>query len=496
MTASDAPAPARPAARKPGNTGLARHTVGLPGVLFQSVTFMAPGGAVATSLAVGAAFAGGALPLSVLLTLIAAVIVASSIAQLARHLPSAGSIYTYPAQGLHPVVGYLVGWGYALITGLVGPIVNLLIGYFVGTILNTEFGWPFRPMWILFMLLSAALTALLGYRGVKLGTRVGIALGAFEMTVFLLLSIWLIVKAAPGGNTLAVFTLKFATVKGFHGAPGLVAGSIFVFLAFVGFEAAAPLAEEAREPRKTVPRAVVLSCVIVGVFYLFTTYAAAAYVGPAHLQSYGALGGGSPWILFARKLWGWGWVIVFLAIVNSFFANGNSALIASTRTWYAMGRIRLLPSAFERTHPRYDSPVLGIAVQTLLTVVIALPLALGYGPVPAFELLATILTAVMLSIYVVINISCIAYYLRKARSQFNWLLHFVIPGAGALILLPVLAAAVGVGSSVLSFVSPLPYPISEAGLAVALWFAAGVIYLVYLLFRHPDRVRDMGKVFD
>ena len=52
-----------------------------------------------------------------------------------------GSIYTYPAQGLHPVVGYLVGWGYAMITGLVGPIVNLLIGYFVGTILNTELGW-------------------------------------------------------------------------------------------------------------------------------------------------------------------------------------------------------------------------------------------------------------------------------------------------------------------------------------------------------------------
>jgi hypothetical protein len=53
-----------------------------------------------------------------------------------------------PAQGLHPVVGYLVGWGYALITGLVGPIVNLLIGYFVGTILHQEFGWPFKPMWI------------------------------------------------------------------------------------------------------------------------------------------------------------------------------------------------------------------------------------------------------------------------------------------------------------------------------------------------------------
>ncbi len=495
MTAARPAETAAPDSNAP-NTSLARHTVGLGGVLFQSITFMAPGGAVATSLAVGALYAGGALPLSVLLTMIAAIVIAASIAQLARHLPSAGSIYTYPAQGLHPIVGFLVGWGYALITGLVGPIVNLLIGYFVGTILNTEFGWNFKAMWLVFMLLSAVLTALLGYRGVKIGTRFGIALGAFEILVFVLLSFWLLAHAAPGGLTFSVFTLKYATVKGFNGGPGLIAGSIYVFLAFVGFEAAAPLAEEAREPRRTVPRAVLLSCLIIGVFYLFTTVAAAAYVGPTHLQSYGGLDGGSPWILFARQLWGWGWVIVFLAVINSFFANGNSALIASTRTWYAMGRIKLLPTAFERTSRKYSSPVVGIAAQTLLTLIVALPLALGYGPATAFQLLATVLTAVMLGIYIVINISSIGYYLRKQRAEFNWFLHLILPAVGALILIPVLAAAVGVGSSVLKFVSPLPYPISEAGLAVGIWFVIGVSYLGYLLVKHPGRIREMEDVFD
>jgi amino acid transporter len=236
--------------------------------------------------------------------------------------------------------------------------------------------------------------------------------------------------------------------------------------------------------------------VLVGIFFLFTTYAAAAYVGPAHLASLGGLGGGSPWILFARQLWGVGWVVVFLAVVNSFFANGNSAQIAATRTWYAMGRIRLLPAGFERTHRKYESRLLGIAVQTLATAVIAFPLALGYGSVTAFELLGTILTAVMLRIYIVINISSIGYYLRKARSEFNWLLHFVIPAVGSLILIPVLAAAVGVGSSALKFVSPLPYPISEAGPVVGLWFVAGLIYLAYLLRRHPERVHDMEKVYE
>jgi hypothetical protein len=48
----------------------------------------------------------------------------------------------------------------------------------------------------------------------------------------------------------------------------------------------------------------------------------------------------------------------------------------------------------------------------------------------------------------------------------------------------------------LRFVSPLPYPISEAGLAVGIWFVIGIGYLIYLLRKHPDRIRDMDQVFD
>jgi amino acid transporter len=195
-------------------------------------------------------------------------------------------------------------------------------------------------------------------------------------------------------------------------------------------------------------------------------------------------------------MWGLGWVVVFLAVVNSFFANGNSALVASTRTWYAMGRIRLLPSAFTRTHRRYSSPVVGIAVQALATVVIALPLALGYGPVDAFELLATILSAVMIAIYIVINLSSFGYYFRRQRDEFNWFLHFAIPIISSLILIPVLASALGVGSSIFKFVSPLPYPISLAGIVVIVWFVIGLAYLAVLLVRHPERVTEMGTVFE
>src|SRR5262245_36317172 len=92
--------------------GLARSAIGLREVLFQSITHMAPAAAVAFSIIVGAPFAGGSLPLGVLLALIACLFVASSIGQLAKHLPSAGGFATYTSRGLHPAVGFMVAWLY------------------------------------------------------------------------------------------------------------------------------------------------------------------------------------------------------------------------------------------------------------------------------------------------------------------------------------------------------------------------------------------------
>jgi amino acid transporter len=131
------------AASSPGSpAGLARGAIGLRAVLFQSVTSMAPAGAVALSIAAGATYAGGALPLAVLLALVACLLVATSIGQLAKHLPSAGSVYTYPAEAIHPSIGFLVGWGYALVEALIGPLTTVIFGYLVASVLQTEANWP------------------------------------------------------------------------------------------------------------------------------------------------------------------------------------------------------------------------------------------------------------------------------------------------------------------------------------------------------------------
>ncbi len=475
-------------------TGLATGAIGLREVLFQSVTSMAPAGAVALSIAAGATYAGGALPLAVLLALIACLLVATSIGQLAKHLPSAGSIYTYPAEAIHPALGFLVGWGYALVEALLGPITMVLFGYLLGSIVHSEWGWPFTATWVIFMIVGAVLVAALNYRGIQVSARAGTLLGLFEILVFVALAIWLIAKAGSR-NTFDVFTLHFATIKGYHGFSGIAAGSIYTILAFIGFEASAPLAEEAKDPKRTIQIAVVASCLVIGLFYVFTTYAGDVFTGPGKFVSFGSLGGGSPWIQLGRDAWGLGWVVAFLAILNSTFANGNAGTLATTRTWYAMARIGLLPSPLARLHPKWNSPSTGVVVQLVLTLAIGLPIGLHFGPTTAFVFLATILTGIMIAIYMVFNLSCLLYYLRRRRQEFNVGLHAVIPVLGIAAFIPAWLTALGLGSSFLKFVTPLSYPASETGLIIGIWFVIGLAVLAYLYARHPERLPEMKKVF-
>jgi len=478
-----------------GSKQLASGAIGLREVLFQSITSMAPAGAVALSIAAGATYAGGALPLSVLLALVGCLLVASSIGQLAKHLPSAGSIYTYPAEGIHPALGFLVGWGYALVEALIGPITMILFGYLFASVMQTEANWPFTTTWVIVMILGALVIAVLNFRGVKLSAKTGTVLGTIEIIIFVALAIFLIIKAGSG-NTVSVFSLHYATIKGYHGFSGIVAGSIYTILAFIGFEASAPLAEEARNPRRTIGMAVLFSCLGIGLFYVLTTYAGDVFTGPDKFVSFGALGGGSPWIQLARDAWGIGWVVAFVAIWNSTFANGNAGTLAATRTWFAMSRIGVLPSPLARTHPSRKSPTVGVVLQLVITLAVGLPLGIHFGPVTAFVFLATILTAIMVAIYMIFNLSCLLFYARKARSEFNLLLHGIIPVLGIVAFLPAWFTAMGIGGSVLKFVAPLSYPSSEAGLGIGIWYLIGVIALVYLYVKHPARLGEMKRVFD
>ena len=473
---------------------LERNAVGLAPTLFQSITHMAPAAAVAFSIIVGVPYAGGSIPLAVLLALIACLFVAISIGQLARHLPSAGGLYTLSSRGIGAPVGFLVAWGFMLAEPIVAPLLYLIFGNELAANLNSHFGWP-TWLWAPFAVVAGLIVWFLTYRGIKLSTRTGVALGSFEIVVFLALAVTLVI-AAGGNNTLAVFAPNTGNAKGLG---SVFPGMIFAILAFIGFEACLPLAEEAKEPRKTVPRAVFLSALLIGLFYLFCYYAATVYFGPSKMADpktgFITLNGGDPWSGLAQAVWGPGLVIVILAVLNSAIANSNAGANAATRVGYALARIGLLPRALARIHPQFHTPHVAVNVQAVGGIVLAVALgAATGGPLNAFALLGTMATIVVVCIYILTNISNIVFYLREKRDEFNVVWNLIVPVVGTLVFLPALVASFGIDFAGLGITRLTP-PANLAPIIIGVWLVIGLGLLVYFMRTDPARIKDTGRIF-
>lgn len=470
---------------------LEKNAVGLLPTLFQSITHMAPAAAVAFSIIVGVSYAGGSIPLAVLLALVACLTVAISIGQLAKHLPSAGGLYTFNSRGLGKYVGFLVAWGFLMAEPIVAPLLYLVFANELAANLQSHFGWPYW-LWAPFAVGAGLIVWFLTYRGIRLSTEAGVALGAFEIVVFLALALTLI-AAAGSNNTLSVFAPNTGNP---HGWGSVFPGMIFAILAFIGFEASAPLAEEARDPRRTIPRAVILSCVLIGVFYLICYYAASVYFGPDKMYSkFVTFNGGDPWSGLAQKVWGPGIVIVILAVLNSAIANSNAGVNAATRVGYALGRIGLLPGAFAKVHDQYRTPFVAVNVQAVGGIVLAVGLGIIAGsPLNAFALLGTVATIIVVTIYILTNLSNMVFYLRERSGEFNWLLNGLIPIVGSIIFLPALVASFGIDFFGLGITALTP-PSNLAPLIIGIWLLIGVVLLVYFSVRRPERIAETGRVF-
>src|SRR6201997_4817974 len=222
---------------------LREHSTGLPQVLFQSITHMAPAAAVAYSIFISVPYSQQALPLSVGLALIACICAAAAIGQLAKHFPSAGGMYTYTARALGPWAGFLASWLFTLLEPLVAPFLYLEFGWAMSDVFKNSVGWHYSGQWWVWVVLMTVVVFLLTYRDIRLSTTAGVILGAFEIAVFGALALWMLFS-----NTGKLNVQPFEPHNALGGWSGVFRGMVFAILAFIGFEAAAPLGEEARHP--------------------------------------------------------------------------------------------------------------------------------------------------------------------------------------------------------------------------------------------------------
>lgn len=465
---------------------LRENSIGLPQVLFQSITHMAPGAAIAFSILFAVQFAGPALPISVLLALIACILVASSIGQLAKKIPSAGGLYAYVTEALGPVPGFLVGAIFLCFEPLVAPLLFLIFAWATTDVFRTDVGWHWTGQWAMWVLVAAGFVFFLTYRDVRISTNAGVILGVFEIGVFLALAIWMLLS---NGIPWGVFDPTNAEAGTFN---GIFKGMVFSILAFIGFEAAAPLGEEAKRPRYTIPRAVIGSCLAIGIFYFICSIAWVAGTGFDKFTQ-DTLAQANPWRHLAEIFWGTGWVLIFLAIINSALANSNAGVNAASRVIYSMGRNGVLPRPFGRTHPVHKTPHVAIIAQTALGVVVALLMGWKWGALNAFGIISYALTSLVIIVYILVSISTFVYYRRKHRAEFHPWLHGVFPIAGALLFLPPLYY---------QFRPLPPYPLRYGNWGAITLLVLCLVVTAYMatqkrnVLENPDRIFTPTEVDD
>jgi len=459
---------------------LREHSIGLPQVLFQSITHMAPGAAVAYSIYISVPFARQALALSVLLALVACLCAATAIGQLAKQYPSAGGMYTYAARSLGPWAGFLVAWLFILFEPLVAPFLYLEFGWAMGEVMKTVAGWHYTGQWWIWVALMTVIVFLLTYRDIRLSTTAGVILGAFEIAVFGALALWMLLS-----NTGKLNGAPFNPSHAVGHWNGVFRGMVFAILAFIGFEAAAPLGEEAKHLRRTVPLAVIGSALAIGLFYILCSY---AWVFGAGFNNFvDQATGADPWRNLGKVFWGTGWVVVFIAICNSIAANSNAAVNAATRVFYALSRNGLAPRPLGHVHPKFRTPYVAIVWMSAFAFVLSLLLGWKWGPLIGFALIATLAVIVVVVVYMLICAGAIWEYWVRRRAEFNVLLHLVLPVGGIVLFFFPLYY---------QYVKFVPtYPIKYANWIGIGWVVAGIVLATWLSLAHPERLRDMERVY-
>ena len=418
------------AAAEAGHDLELRHSsIGLADVLFQAITYMAPGVGLAFSIGIAVPISGATLPLSVLVALAACTFCAVAIGQLAKHIPSAGGLYTYAARGIGPKSGFLVGWFYVAFGIFLPGSLLTLGGWFINGFLDREVGISIG--WWFWGLVLVACIFCLTFFDVRMSAKATVILGAVEIIVFFALGLYMILTET---NSTAPFTPS----EGADGWGGIFQGAVFAILAFIGFEAASALGEEAKNPRRTVPLGVIGSCVLVGIFYFFMTY---AWNVGAHMDIIGhnTASANSDWDAFGNEYWGTaGAWLLFFALVNSLIACGTASTNNASRVFFAMGRTGNAPSYLGRVHPKYKSPYLSVITTLAVTGTVGYALAFYFGDtlgpgtegLTGFVVQATLFTVIAILIYIVSCIACIGYFQKGGRASRNAFMHIVVPAIG------------------------------------------------------------------
>ncbi|MFG2651924.1 APC family permease [Streptomyces sp. NPDC048436] len=347
--------------------GLSGGAVGTGDLVFFVVAAAAPLTVMAGVAPLAIGMAGEAAPLGYLISGVLLIVFAAGFTAMSRFVRNAGAFYAYIGRGLGRPTG--AGSAYVALFAYNAIEVGLLVvfGWF------TESGFKdltgIQVAWWIWALGGIIAIGVLGYLKVTLSAKVlGVAL-VLEVLVLLVFEAGVF---AHGGGPQG---LDLGTLSPEHlGGAGV--GGMFVLAigAFVGFEATAIYAEEAREPERTVPRATYIAVAFLALFYTFTVWAIINAYGSDRAQAVANGEGGADMVFTATDRFAGAWAAdsMHVLIITSAFAATLAFHNGAARYFYALGREGLLPRRLGTVSPKTRAPAAAVVVQSALALAVVI----------------------------------------------------------------------------------------------------------------------------
>jgi amino acid transporter len=436
----------------------------------------------------GASGAGRAVPLAFLIAAVGVLLVAYTFVRLCQYYRHAGSAYAFVGATLGPRAGVVAGWG------LVGTYTFYAVttagaaGVFGSGLFDSLGIWKNQPSWapILFVGVALVLALLLAAVPAKGGTNVLLVVETLTVALILVVTVTVLVKVightAPGGAhfTMSVFSLSPGT-----SVPALFLGVVFGFLSFAGFEASATLGEEAHQPSRDIPRAILGVAIFGGVYFVVVT--AAEIMGFGTTSSGLAAFAKSPSLLGdlgSSYVGSWVGNVITAGTTVSAFGCCLASTVAAARVVYAMSRDSFGSRGVGATHPRWGTPTAATGLVTVATLVIyGVYVAVSSQPSAvaenAFFWSGNIGTLILLVVYVLATLGMVqlVFVRRKMPSVPMW--QVIVP----------IAAIIVLGYTLYRNVDP--YPSGDAywfPIVGGAWLAAAVL----AVFAAPRTARRLG----
>ncbi len=413
---------------------LRANALGLLSTAALTAAYMAPALSIYTLLGAMVLHVGVATGFVMLIGMAMTLPSAISFGMLTAQMPTAGGIYAWTRRAMGDSVGLWVGLSaatYYVLTVFFPPIV---FGQFFNEVLSMCGVQQSTWTWLAGLVLALVIAAGVTYRGIVISSETAFAMLMTELAVVVALAVTFI------GASIAAGTFTWAPINPRSSPTGWSGIFLALPMALLAMtcDAVTPASEETRDASRTIPLAMVLTCILIGLWYVIGFSAFSLAASPTELADLSRQEYATPITPLAQRYWGAFKILVTLTGMTASIGALVPCTTAASRVLYAMGRDGTLPRWLGHIEPKSQAPWNALHVVFIATAIAVIPVSLKIGAPRTVAWWSNVFAWFIAIVYVFANAANTAYYWRFRRERFHLIWNLLVPliglGAQCLIL--------------------------------------------------------------